>query len=72
MFMIEKGVNIFNFLLIFNFVNWVIGVVVFMYVVFKSMIFDIGKMFQGDDIKKEMFVFGVMFVCIYKVMGFSK
>lgn len=44
-FLIEKGVNIFNLFFIFNFVNWVIVIVVNMYVVFKLMILDIGKMF---------------------------
>jgi Ca2+-dependent lipid-binding protein len=70
--MIKKGVNILNLPLISNFVNWAIGAAASMYVAPKSMTLDIGKMLQGDDIKKETLALGVIFVRIHKATGISK
>jgi len=70
--MIEKGVNILNLPLISNFVNWAIGAAASMYVAPKSMTLDLGKMLQGDDIKKETLALGVIFIRIHKATGLSK
>ncbi|CAG1981507.1 unnamed protein product [Fusarium graminearum] len=70
--MIEKGVNILNLPLISNFVNWAIGAAASMYVAPKSLSLDLGKMLQGDDIKKETLALGIMFVRIHKATGLSK
>lgn len=43
-----------------------------MYVAPKSMTLDVGKMLQGDDVKKETQALGVLYVRIYKATGLSK
>jgi hypothetical protein len=70
--LIEKGANILNLPLISNFVNWAIATAANMYVAPKSMTLDIGKMLQGDDIKKETNALGVLFIRIHKAVGLSK
>lgn len=70
--MIERGVNILNLPLISNFVNWAIGAAASMYVAPKSLTLDLGKMLQGDDIKKETEALGIMFVRIHRATGLSK
>jgi hypothetical protein len=70
--LIEKGANILNLPLISNFVNWAIATAASMYVAPKSMTLDIGKMLQGDDIKKETNALGVLFIRIHKATGLSK
>jgi len=70
--LIEKGANILNLPLISNFVNWAIATAASMYVAPKSMTLDIGKMLQGDSIKKETQALGVLFVRIHKATGLSK
>ncbi|PSR93695.1 hypothetical protein BD289DRAFT_175564 [Coniella lustricola] len=70
--LIEKGANILNLPLISNFVNWAIAAAAGMYVAPKSLTLDIGKMLQGDAIKKETQAMGVLFVRIYKATGLSK
>lgn len=70
--LIEKGANILNLPLISNFVNWAIATAAGMYVAPKSMTLDIGKMLQGDDIKKETQALGVLFIRIHKATGLSK
>ena len=70
--MIERGVNILNLPLISNFVNWAIGAAASMYVAPKSMTLDLGKMLQGDDIKKETLALGIIFIRIHKATGLSK
>ncbi|KAL2135868.1 hypothetical protein VTI74DRAFT_6631 [Chaetomium olivicolor] len=70
--LIEKGANILNLPLISNFVNWAIATAANMYVAPKSMTLDIGKMLQGDDIKKETNALGVLFIRIHKATGLSK
>ncbi|KAK5660782.1 hypothetical protein OQA88_12149 [Cercophora sp. LCS_1] len=70
--LIEKGANILNLPVISNFVNWAIATAANMYVAPKSMTLDIGKMLQGDDIKKETQALGVLFIRIHKAVGLSK
>lgn len=70
--LVEKGANILNLPLISNFVNWAIAAAAGMYVAPKSMTLDIGKMLQGDDIKKETQALGVLFIRIHKATGLSK
>jgi hypothetical protein len=70
--LVEKGANILNLPLISNFVNWAIATAANMYVAPKSMTLDIGKMLQGDDIKKETNALGVLFIRIHKAVGLSK
>ncbi|KAH8903973.1 hypothetical protein BR93DRAFT_940140 [Coniochaeta sp. PMI_546] len=70
--LIEKGANILNLPLISNFVNWAIATAAGMYVAPKSMTLDIGKMLQGDSIKKETEALGVLFIRIHKAVGLSK
>ncbi|KAK3372822.1 hypothetical protein B0T24DRAFT_593084 [Lasiosphaeria ovina] len=70
--LIEKGANILNLPVISNFVNWAIAAAANMYVAPKSMTLDIGKMLQGDNIKKETDTLGVLFVRIHKAVGLSK
>ncbi|KAK0634692.1 hypothetical protein B0T17DRAFT_485561 [Bombardia bombarda] len=70
--LVEKGANILNLPVISNFVNWAIATAANMYVAPKSMTLDIGKMLQGDDIKKETQALGVLFIRIHKAVGLSK
>jgi hypothetical protein len=70
--LIEKGANILNLPLISNFVNWAIAAAAGMYVAPKSMTLDIGKMLQGDSVKKETEALGVLFIRIHKAVGLSK
>jgi len=70
--LIEKGANILNLPVISNFVNWAIATAANMYVAPKSMTLDIGKMLQGDNIKKETQALGVLFVRIHKAVALSK
>lgn len=70
--LVEKGANILNLPLISNFVNWAIAAAAGMYVAPKSLTLDIGKMLQGDTIKKETQAMGVLFVRIHKATGLSK
>lgn len=70
--LIERGANILNLPVISNFVNWAIAAAANMYVAPKSMTLDIGKMLQGDDIKKETNALGVLFIRIHKATGLSK
>ncbi|KAM7208594.1 putative meiotically up-regulated protein [Naviculisporaceae sp. PSN 640] len=70
--LIEKGANILNLPLISNFVNWAIATAANMYVAPKSLTLDIGKMLQGDSIKKETQALGVLFIRIHKATGLSK
>ncbi|KAJ9149402.1 hypothetical protein NKR23_g4430 [Pleurostoma richardsiae] len=70
--LVEKGANILNLPLISNFVNWAIAAAASMYVAPKSLTLDIGKMLQGDSIKKETLALGVLFVRIHKATGLSK
>ncbi|VBB77881.1 Putative protein similar to meiotically up-regulated gene 190 protein of Schizosaccharomyces pombe [Podospora comata] len=70
--LIEKGANILNLPLISNFVNWAIATAANMYVAPKSMTLDIGKMLQGDAIKKETNALGVLYIKIHKAIGLSK
>ncbi|KOS18903.1 Meiotically up-regulated protein [Escovopsis weberi] len=70
--MVEKGVNILNLPLISNFVNWAIGATASMYVAPKSLTLDVSKMLQGDDIQKETFALGVIYIKIHKATGLSK
>ncbi|KAM7188049.1 hypothetical protein V8F33_010906 [Rhypophila sp. PSN 637] len=70
--LVEKGANILNLPLISNFVNWAIATAANMYVAPKSMTLDIGKMLQGDAIKKETQALGVLFIRIHKATGLSK
>jgi len=70
--LVQKGANILNLPLISNFVNWAIATAANMYVAPKSMTLDIGKMLQGDDIKKETNALGVLFIRIHKAVGLSK
>ncbi|KAK4228461.1 hypothetical protein QBC38DRAFT_153165 [Podospora fimiseda] len=69
---VEKGANILNLPVISNFVNWAIATAASMYVAPKSMTLDIGKMLQGDDVKKETNALGVLFIRIHKAVGLSK
>lgn len=70
--LVEKGANILNLPVISNFVNYAIATAANMYVAPKSMTLDIGKMLQGDDIKKETQALGVLFIRIHKATGLSK
>lgn len=70
--LIEKGANILNLPVISNFVNWAIATAAGMYVAPKSLTLDIGKMLQGDAIKKETNALGVLFIRIHKATGLSK
>ncbi|KAL8346560.1 hypothetical protein RB598_000453 [Gaeumannomyces tritici] len=70
--LVEKGANILNLPVISNFVNWAIATAANMYVAPKSMTLDIGKMLQGDNIKKETEALGVLFIRIHKAVGLSK
>ncbi|KAK3344000.1 hypothetical protein B0T25DRAFT_314295 [Lasiosphaeria hispida] len=70
--LIEKGANILNLPVISNFVNWAIATAANMYVAPKSMTLDIGKMLQGDNIKKETQALGILFIRIHKATGLSK
>lgn len=70
--LMQKGANILNLPLISNFVNWAIATAAGMYVAPKSMTLDIGKMLQGDSIKKETQALGVLFLRIHKATGLSK
>ncbi|KAK4455546.1 hypothetical protein QBC34DRAFT_481522 [Podospora aff. communis PSN243] len=70
--LVEKGANILNLPVISNFVNWAIATAANMYVAPKSMTLDIGKMLQGDNIKKETQALGVLFIRIHKAVGLSK
>lgn len=70
--LMEKGANILNLPVISNFVNWAIATAANMYVAPKSMTLDIGKMLQGDSIKKETEALGVLFIRIHKAVGLSK
>ncbi|KAL1881123.1 hypothetical protein VTK73DRAFT_4800 [Phialemonium thermophilum] len=70
--LIEKGANILNLPVIAQFVNWAIATAANMYVAPKSMTLDIGKMLQGDDIKKDTQAIGVLFVRIHKATNLSK
>lgn len=70
--LVEKGANILNLPLISNFVNWAIATAANMYVAPKSLTLDIGKMLQGDSIKKETQALGVLFIRIHKAVGLSK
>ena len=70
--LVERGANILNLPLISNFVNWAIAAAANMYVAPKSMTLDVGKMLQGDDIKKETNALGVLFIRIDKAVGLSK
>jgi len=70
--LIEKGANILNLPVISNFVNWAIATAANMYVAPKSLTLDIGKMLQGDTIKKETQALGVLFIRIHKAVGLSK
>lgn len=70
--LVEKGANILNLPLISNFVNWAIATAAGMYVAPKSLTLDVGKMLQGDAIKKETQALGVLFVRIHKATGLSK
>ncbi|KAK3297724.1 uncharacterized protein B0H64DRAFT_339646 [Chaetomium fimeti] len=70
--LVERGANILNLPLISNFVNWAIAAAANMYVAPKSMTLDVGKMLQGDDIKKETNALGVLFIRIHKAVGLSK
>ena len=70
--LVEKGANILNLPVISNFVNWAIATAANMYVAPKSMTLDIGKMLQGDTIKKETLALGVLFIRIHKATGLSK
>ncbi|KAK3943529.1 hypothetical protein QBC46DRAFT_281776 [Diplogelasinospora grovesii] len=70
--LVEKGANILNLPVISNFVHWAIATAANMYVAPKSMTLDIGKMLQGDSIKKETQALGVLFIRIHKAVGLSK
>ncbi|KAK3989853.1 hypothetical protein QBC44DRAFT_79014 [Cladorrhinum sp. PSN332] len=70
--LVEKGANILNLPLISNFVNWAIATAANMYVAPKSMTLDVGKMLQGDDVKKETNALGVLFIRIHRAVGLSK
>ncbi len=70
--LIEKGANILNLPVISNFVNWAIATAASMYVAPKSLTLDVGKMLQGDAIKKEVDALGVLFIRIHKAVGLSK
>ncbi|SPQ27673.1 dd72ee82-fbca-4bc3-8468-06269e0ff8fc [Thermothielavioides terrestris] len=70
--LVEKGANILNLPVIFNFVNWAIATVANMYVAPKSMTLDVGKMLQGDNIKKDTIALGVLFIRIHRATGLSK
>ncbi|KAK4122607.1 hypothetical protein N657DRAFT_575524 [Parathielavia appendiculata] len=70
--MMEKAPNILNLPLISNFVNWAIATAASMYVAPKSMTLDIGKMLEGDTIKKETNALGVLFIRIHKATNLSK
>ncbi|KAK3304294.1 uncharacterized protein B0T15DRAFT_557884 [Chaetomium strumarium] len=70
--LVEKGANVLNLPLISNFVNWAIAAAANMYVAPKSMTLDVGKMLQGDDIKKDTNALGVLFIRIHKATGLSK
>ncbi|KXX80686.1 Tricalbin-2 [Madurella mycetomatis] len=70
--LIEKGANILNLPIISSFVNYAIATAADMYVAPKSMTLDIGKMLQGDDIKKETNAIGVLFIRIHKATNLSK
>jgi hypothetical protein len=70
--LVEKGANILNLPLISNFVNWAIATAASMYVAPKSMTLDIGKMLQGDAIKKETNALGILYIRIHKAVGLSK
>ncbi|KAH6850996.1 hypothetical protein B0I37DRAFT_372951 [Chaetomium sp. MPI-CAGE-AT-0009] len=70
--LVESGANILDLPLISNFVNWAIATAANMYVAPKSMTLDVGKMLQGDDIKKETNALGVLFIRIHKAVGLSK
>lgn len=70
--LMQKGANILNLPVISNFVNWAIATAAGMYVAPKSLTLDIGKMLQGDSIKKETQALGVLFIRIHKATGLSK
>ncbi|KAK3901438.1 hypothetical protein C8A05DRAFT_44906 [Staphylotrichum tortipilum] len=70
--LVQHGTNILNLPLISNFVNWAIGAVAGMYVAPKSMTVEVGKLLQGDDIKKDTNALGVLFVNINRATGLSK
>jgi Ca2+-dependent lipid-binding protein len=70
--LIQKGANILNLPLITNFVQYAIATAANMYVAPKSMTLDIGKMLQGDGIKKETTALGVLLIRIHKATSLSK
>ncbi len=70
--LVEKGANILNLPIISNFVNWAIATAANMYVAPRTMTLDVGKMLQGDDIKKETQALGVLLIRIHKATGLSK
>lgn len=70
--LIEKGANVLNLPVISNFVNWAIATAANMYVAPKSLTLDVGKMLQGDTIKKDTLALGVLFVRIHRATGLSK
>ncbi len=70
--LVEKGANILNLPIISNFVNWAIATAANMYVAPKSLTLDVGKMLQGDAIKKDVDALGVLFIRIHKAVDLSK
>ncbi|KAL1839756.1 hypothetical protein VTJ49DRAFT_1179 [Mycothermus thermophilus] len=70
--LVRRGANILNLPLISRFVNWAIAAAASMYVAPKSMTLDVGKLVQGDTVKKETNALGVLFVRIHKAVGLSK
>ncbi|KAH8899508.1 hypothetical protein GQ53DRAFT_313649 [Thozetella sp. PMI_491] len=70
--LVEKGANILNLPIISNFVNWAIAAAANMYVAPKSLTLDVGKMLQGDAIKKDVDALGILFIRIHKAVGLSK
>ena len=70
--LVRRGANILNLPLISSFVNWAIATAASMYVAPKSMTIDVGKLLQGDDIKKDTNALGVLYIRIHKATGLSK
>ncbi|KAI1923924.1 hypothetical protein LOZ07_003689 [Ophidiomyces ophidiicola] len=70
--MVKHGVNILNLPLISNFVNYAIGAAASLYVAPKSMTMDIAQLLQGDDIQKDTFALGILWVRVHRAVGLSK
>ena len=70
--LVRQGTNILELPLVAEFVNWAIATAADMYVAPRSMTIDVGKLLQGDDIKKDTNALGVLYVRIRKATGLSK